>query len=69
MVNHCRDMWACRSHVLALLAALMSKTAKWVWTDEHAKAFDKTKKILSGETSSAHLDFNETFDAHADASD
>jgi hypothetical protein len=31
MVNNYRDMWIRRSHFLAPLAALTSKTAKWQW--------------------------------------
>ena len=49
MVNYYRDMWICRSHVLALLAALTSKTVEFKWKDEHQKAFDTMKKIISRE--------------------
>ena len=31
IVNYCRDMWIRQSHVLAPLAALCSKKAKWKW--------------------------------------
>ena len=68
MVNHHRDMWAHRSHVLALLASPTSKTSKWNWTEEHTKAFNKVKKILSGETLLAYPNFNKTFEMHADTS-
>ena len=37
MVNYYCDMWIRRSHVLAPLAALTSKTAKWKWGDEEQK--------------------------------
>ena len=44
VVNYYRDMWVRRSHVLALLAALTSKTVKWRWTEKEQTAFDATKK-------------------------
>ena len=62
-------MWARRSHMLAPLASLTSKMAKWHWTEEHTKAFNEVKKILSRETLLAYPNFNETFDIHTDASD
>ena len=69
MINYYRDMWARRSHVLAPLASLTSKSTKWEWTDEHTKAFNEVKKILSRETLLVYPNFNETFEIHTDASD
>ena len=54
MVNYYRDMWLRRSHVLAPLAALTSKTAKWKWGSEEQKAFDKMKQIIGRETMLAY---------------
>jgi len=68
MVNYYRDMWIRRSHVLAPLASLTSKTSKWVWGEEQQKAFDTMKKIISREALLAYPDFNEQFDIHTDAS-
>ena len=68
MVNYYRDMWIRRSDVLAPLAALTSKTVKWKWTDEHQKAFDTMKKIISKEVLLAYPDFNDEFVIHTDAS-
>jgi len=68
MVNYYRDMWIRRSHVLAPLASLTSKTSKWVWGEEQQKAFDTMKKIISLEALLAYPDFNEQFDIHTDAS-
>ena len=48
IVNYYRDMWISRSHVLApLLAALTSKTSKWVWGDKQQAAFDMAKKVIA----------------------
>ena len=68
MVNYYRDMWIRRSHVLAPLASLTSKTTKWVWGEEQQKAFDTMKKIISREALLAYPDFNEEFEIHTDAS-
>lgn len=68
MVNYYRDMWVRRSDVLAPLAKLTSKTVKWNWTEEHQKAFDTMKKIISKEVLLAYPDFNEEFVIHTDAS-
>ena len=45
--NYYRDMWVRRSHVLAPLAALTSKTTKWKWTEKEQTAFDTAKKIIA----------------------
>ena len=68
IVNYYRDMWVRRSHVLAPLASLTSKTTKWKWEAEHQKAFDDMKRIISKETLLAYPDFNEEFVIHTDAS-
>ena len=68
IVNYYRDMWIRRSHVLAPLAALTSKTAKWKWGPKEQWAFDQMKKIISRETLLAYPDFNKPFIIHTDAS-
>ena len=68
LVNYYRDMWIRRSHVLAPLASLISKTTKWVWGPEHQKAFDTMKKIISKEVLLTYPNFNEEFVIHTDAS-
>ena len=68
MVNYYRDMWIRRSHVLAPLAALTSKTAKWTWLPEHQAAFNTMKKIIAKETLLAFPDFNKEFVIYTDAS-
>ena len=47
VVNYYRDMWVRRSHVLAPLAALTSKTVKWRWTSKEQAAFETAKKIIA----------------------
>jgi len=61
-------MWVRRSHVLAPLAALTSKTTKWKWEPQHEKAFAMAKRIIAKETLLACPDFNEPFQIHTDAS-
>ena len=68
VVNYYRDMWIRRSHVLAPLAALTSKDAKWKWTDEHRKSFNDIKNIISREVMLAYPDFSKPFEIHTDAS-
>jgi RNase H-like domain found in reverse transcriptase/Reverse transcriptase (RNA-dependent DNA polymerase) len=68
MVNYYRDMWIRRSDILAPLTKLTSKNVKWQWKDEHQKAFDTMKKIMSKEVLLAYPDFNEEFVIHTDAS-
>jgi hypothetical protein len=41
---------------------------KWNWTEEHQKAFDEIKKVITRETLLAYPNFNKTFDIHTDAS-
>ncbi len=61
-------MWARRSHVLAPLASLTSKTTKWRWGVEEQKAFDEMKRIIAKETLLAYPDFSKPFEIHTDAS-
>jgi len=68
MVNHYRDMWVRRSHVLAPLAALTSKTTKWKWELQHQKAFAMAKRVIAKEMLLAHPNFNKPFQIHTDAS-
>ena len=68
VVNYYRDMWVRRSHVLAPLAALTSKTTKWKWEPRHQKAFAMAKRVIAKETLLACHNFNEPFQIHTDAS-
>ena len=63
MVQYYRDLWGKRSHVLAPLSDLVGEltpktdkkgkrkksTKKFIWNDEHEKAFKHMKKIVSRE--------------------
>lgn len=68
LVNYYRDMWVRRSHILAPLAQLTSKTTQWKWTSEHSDAFRKMKKVLAKEVLLAYPDFSKPFEIHTDAS-
>ena len=68
IVNYYRDMWFRRSHVLAPLAALTSKTTKWEWGDKQKKAFAMAKRIIAKEAILAFPDFSKPFTIHTDAS-
>ena len=68
MINFYRDMWIRRSHILAPLARLTSKSVKWKWTDVEQKAFNTIKKVISEEVLLHYPDFNQKFVIHTDAS-
>ena len=61
-------MWCHCSKMLAPLAALTSKNAKWHWDDVHQKAFDDMKNIISKEVQLMYPNFSLPFDIHTDAS-
>jgi len=61
-------MWIRRSDVLTPLTALVSKNAKWQWTDVEQKAFDTMKRIISREVLLSYPDFSKPFVIHTDAS-
>ena len=68
VVNYYRDMWVRRSHVLAPLAGLTSKSSKWVWGEKQRNAFNMAKRIIAKETILAYPDFTKKFTIHTDAS-
>jgi len=61
-------MWVRRSHVLAPLAALMSKTTKWKWEPQHQKAFAMAKRVIAKEMLLACPNFNKPFQIHTNTS-
>ena len=46
VVNHYRDAWIRRSHMLTPLTKLAGKTTKWEWKQEHTDAFDAIKRVV-----------------------
>ena len=68
LINYYRDMWIRRSEVLTPLTALVSKNAKWQWTDVEQNAFDTMKRIISREVLLSYPDFSKPFEIHTDAS-
>jgi len=68
VVNCHRDVCVRRSHALAPLAALTSKTTKWKWEPQRQKAFAMAKRIIAKEALLAHPNFNEPFQIHTNAS-
>ena len=67
-MNHYRDMWIKRSHVLAPLTSLTSKNVKWEWGPKQSAAFKMAKRIMAKEVILAYLDFSKPFQIHTDAS-
>ena len=68
MVNYYRDMWQRRSHLIAPLSALTSKTVPWKWEAEQQEAFEKIKDVISKETLLAFPRFDIPFHVYTDAS-
>ena len=63
MINYYRDIWPQRSHILVPLTALASAdSVPWKWKEEHQKAFDEMKTVITRETLMACLDFNEVLE-------
>ena len=68
VVNYYRDMWLRRSHVLAPLSKLTSKTEPWEWGSKQKAAFALCKRIIAKEVMLAYPDFSKPFVIHTDAS-
>ena len=68
LINYYRDMWPRRAHTMSPLTKLTSSKTKFIWKDEHQKAFDAMKKQVGRDVLLAYPDFNEKFIIHADAS-
>jgi hypothetical protein len=68
LVNYYRDMWHRRSHVLAPLTTLTSKTVPWTWGPEQSQAFKEVKRIICKNAILSFPDFNKKFTIYTDAS-
>ena len=68
MDNYYRDMWPCRTHVLAPLTTLTGKRA-FIWTSNCQQAFDQMKALISSNALLAFPDHTQPFDVETDASD
>ncbi len=49
IVNYNRDMWFCRSELLAPLTILTSNNVNFEWLPSHQQAFDNIKKVIETE--------------------
>ena len=67
MVNYYRDMWPCRTHVLAPLTELTSKRT-FIWTPTHQKAFERMKPLVTTDALLVSPDHSLPFDVETDAS-
>ena len=68
MVNHYCDMWRKFSHILTPLTALTSKSAQYIWKEEHQTAFEEMKRVMSQETLLTFPDFSKQFHIYTDVS-
>ena len=60
-------MWSQRASLLAPLSALTSVNVKFIWKEEHQKAFEAIKRVIAREVLCAYPDFNKLFEIHIDA--
>jgi hypothetical protein len=74
MVNHFRDLWPHRLHILAPLTAktgvpqMGEKHPPFQWTSEVQKAFDQMKALMAADILCAYPNHNKPFYIHTDAS-
>ena len=68
LLNYYRDMWPRRTHVLAPLMAMTSKTP-FKWEAPHQQGFNTMKSLVAADALLAYPDPNHPFDVETDASD
>jgi hypothetical protein len=68
MVTYYKDMWKNRAHILSPLTDL-TKNVQYQWNEEHQKAFEDIKRVISTDVLLTYPDHNKPFDIrHTDAS-
>ena len=67
MVNYYRDMWPCRTHILAPLTELTGKQP-FVWTPTHQQAFERMKALVAADALLVFPDHSLPFDVETAAS-
>jgi hypothetical protein len=68
LINFYRDMYPRRAEIPAPLTSLCGKNTKFLWQDEHQKAFLQMKQLISTETMFTYSNFDDPFIVHTDAS-
>ena len=68
MVNHHRDMWRKRSHILTPSHSTDIEGCTVDLTEEHQAAFEEMNRVMSQETLLTFPDFNKEFHVYVDAS-
>ena len=68
MINFYKDFWIRRSEILAPLTELTSEKKEFKWTEEHTKAFDTIKRVVSKEVLLAYPNYDKPFQIFTDAS-
>ena len=68
LVNYYRNMWPCRTHVLAPLTAMTGKGA-FKWDAQHQQAFETMKSIVATDALLAYPNPNQPFDVETNTSD
>ena len=67
-VNHYKSLWPRCAHVLSPLAELTNR-GRFLWTDQHEKAFLEMKAIITADAMNAFPDYSKPFQIYTDASD
>ncbi|MGH7954682.1 MAG: RNase H-like domain-containing protein, partial [Gloeomargaritales cyanobacterium] len=69
LVNYYKQMWPKRAHILSPLTALTSIKTPFTWTEEHTKAFNEMKALVSQDVLLRFPDEKLPFDIYTDASE
>jgi hypothetical protein len=69
IVKYYRDMWFCRSELLAPLTSPTSSNIKIEWHSSHQQVLNKIKKVIGTEILLCYPDLNKPIHLYTDASD